>query len=291
MSCLCCLFVDFHIQSLTILLPLTETFDKDEEDDDFDPDASDLEDELEGLAEEAEEDEDLNEAFADLKMVETKKPAAAVKAPTTFQNFLMAAVYPVLAYKYMEDDRNRVTIEFLTPAREKTNFKCSLSSNGKELHLSTLVPRHFTSQARVMQVNGGENFNQNTHKATAFKEDVVKKVNAKFGQQDPIWSQPQVVPLPWPGEDDSIRVVQELFPDEEMSDRFFQQLEDNEQWISVLAVTVIKVETVVRQREDAVVRTFRSPNGRRRRRRGADDETVYEDSSGGGDDDLAGMQI
>ena len=88
-------------------------------------------------------------------------------------------------------------------------------------------------------------------------------------------------------------MVQELFPDEEMSDAFFNQLEDNEQWISVLAVTIVKVETVVRQREDAVVRTFRSPNARRRRRgrRGDDEETVYEDSSGGGDDDLAGMQI
>ena len=274
---------------------MSETFDNDDDDDAFDPDAaSDLDEELEELAEEAAEaeDNDLNKAFAGLKMVETKKPTV-VKEMTSFTNFLMRAVYPVLGYKYMEDDRNRVTIEFLTPAREKTNFKCSLSNNGKELHLSTRVPRHFTSQARVMQVNGGENFNANTHKATAFKEDVVKKVNAAYGQQDPIWSHPQVVPLPWVGEDDSIRVVQELFPDEEMSDAFFNQLEDNEQWISVLAVTIVKVETVVRQREDAVVRTFRSPNARRRRRgrRGDDEETVYEDSSGGGDDDLAGMQI
>lgn len=275
----------------------SERLDGDDDDEAFDPDASDLEDELEELAEEAAEaeaeDEDLNQAFEAMKVADTKKQPSAAKQSSTFQNFLMRAVYPVLGYKYMEDDRNRVTIEFLTPAREKTNFKCSLSNNGKELHLSTLVPRHFTSQARVMQVNGGENFNANTHKATAFKEDVVKKVNAAYGQQDPIWSLPQVVPLPWAGEDDSIRVVQELFPDEEMSDRFFNQLEDNEQWISVLAVTVVKVETVVRQREDAIVRTFRSPNARRRRRgrRGDDDETVYEDSSGGGDDDLAGMQI
>ena len=159
--------------------------------------------------------------------------------------------------------------------------------------LESIVDCLLTAAHSLLQVNGGHNFNANTHKATAFKEDVVKKVNAAYGQQDPIWSHPQIVPLPWAGEDDSIRVVQELFPDEEMSDAFYNQLEDNEQWISVLSVTIIKIETVVRQREDAVVRTFRSPNARRRRRgrRGEDEETVYEDSSGGGDEDLTGMQI
>ncbi|KAL3921421.1 MAG: hypothetical protein SGARI_006687, partial [Bacillariaceae sp.] len=98
--------------------------------------------------------------------------------------FNLGISFPYLMYTYKEDDRDRVTYDFLVVAQGQQQYRPSVPEGGTELHVGMVLPKFFIDRARLLDAKAGDqSFTANTHKVTAFA-DLVTKVEKSVGIDD-----------------------------------------------------------------------------------------------------------
>ena len=166
------------------------------------------------------------------------------------ETFWLGQACPYMFYDYIEDDQQKVAIDFLVPTVAKENFVLKMSPNGMELLMSIKMPLFFVDQTRLLTAHqSNRKFSKNSGKAIAFAE-CMKKIHAVYGGEDggspsEIVGPPQKIKLPFKCDAD-VTVDKETLnfdmDDEELKD----DLEGNEQFFQVLAV---ELESVVKPRK------------------------------------------
>ena len=98
--------------------------------------------------------------------------------------FSLQVQFPYLQYTYTEDERQRVTTDFLVIAQGEKLYRPFVPPGGSELHVGMVLPKFFIDKTRLIEAKAGDaSFTANTHKVTAFA-DVVAKVEKTAGIDD-----------------------------------------------------------------------------------------------------------
>ena len=221
--------------------------DEEEEDEDYELEADEDIDneELDGLFDDAEKEpvEAVQSSLASLsiskksaKMSARKEAASAVSG----SDFCMDFKYPYLIYQYTADGFNWVSVDFLVPTQSEDRFRLAVR-NGNILSLGTVVPQIFISEDRIQQAHeDDQDFNKNTHKATA-QSAICEKVGKAYENEhtDDIIGKPQLVKLPIEVEDDIANWECQLFASDELE---FQETIQADVYYNVLSVDLKSIE-------------------------------------------------
>ena len=98
--------------------------------------------------------------------------------------FSLDVKFPYLMYTYKEDDRDRVTYDFLVVAQAQDQYRPLVPAGGTELHIGMVLPKFFIDKTRLLDAKQGDAaFTGNTHKVTSF-QDIVEKVEKSVGIDD-----------------------------------------------------------------------------------------------------------
>ena len=195
----------------------------------------------------SEEEDDDDEQEDDFKEVDTKPPAQEKSSNHSFEDhtgnlsdklskmtvsnsnpFDLQVKFPYLMYTYKEDDRDRVTYDFLVVAQGQQLYRPSVPEGGTELHVGMVLPKFFIDRTRLLDAKAGDqSFTANTHKVTAFT-DLVAKVEKSVGIDDDnrdseafeFLAAPMKLKTPFPVEEEILEWEMQAFQsnDEEFTD-------------------------------------------------------------------------
>lgn len=247
--------------------PAKADIEEDEEDEDF------LVDEEEEEEEEESEppsnfnpQEATNSSTPDLLTKEVNKMSLSTK------KYSMDVSFPYLMYDYVEDGRERVTIDFLVFGTAKKNLRPAVASGGNELHLKVVIPEIFTVQSRMLVAGAEKNVTKNTHKATAFSK-LAAEVEKKHGDgssEEPIIGNPQRVKLPFACEEEIVDWEVQVFDNDDPD--FIDELGSEELYWFVLSIDLVSTTKAHNPKKKGTLRKFTSPS-----KKSANDENMAEE--------------
>ena len=178
------------------------------------------------------------------------------------ETYLLGHVCPYMYYDYIDDDQQKVAIDFLVTTVAKDNFILKMSPNGMELLMSVKLPLFFVDQTRLLAAHeNNRKFSENSGKAIAFSK-CMKKIqrahrSADGGSPTEIIGPAQRIKLPFKC-DANITVEKETL-NFDMDDKdLAQDLEGKEQFFQVLAIeldSVVKPRKVTTTKARRIIRT------------------------------------
>ena len=174
-------------------------------------------------------------------------------------SFSTGFAFPYILYKYVEDNRRKITIDFLVLGMHRSMYRPIISSDHKSLLLGVVVPAFFTDQNRLQLAHGlDDTFTEDTNKATAFQEVTATMTN-HLDAETPLIGAPQVVRLGHEVEEEIDSWELQAF---ENDDPRFTNLVGENQHFFVLTVDLFIAGKVKKQRKVGGMRILGSPNAR-----------------------------
>lgn len=137
------------------------------------------------------EDDDVNNLVDEIKDLNVDPDRQIVPM------FKMDFALPYIIHDYKEDMDNICTVDVLCCTYPKEYYIPDVIKGGLALQLRVRVPSFFTNESRILNANGGDGFNRNTHQAQAYKEQC-EAIDQHYGFVNTIFGDnPQVIPLPF----------------------------------------------------------------------------------------------
>ena len=225
----------------------TKTSDSSDDDTESDEDSASVKEDLKPPAKPAKKEEQgENYSFEDHLTEDFGKMSVASTTP-----FSLGVQFPYLLYSYKEDDRDRVTVDFLVVAQAQDAFRPVVPPGGTELHVGMALPKFFIDRTRLLEAKAGDaTFTINTNKATSFSA-VVEKVEASAGITDDnrdtesfeLLSTPMKVKLPFVCEEEIVEWEMQAFQNNDVD---FTDACAGLQYFFILTVTL---QSVVKKKE------------------------------------------
>jgi hypothetical protein len=120
-----------------------------------------------------------------------------LKVSSFFEAFSVNQTYPFTISTYAEKDDTMCDVSFYVASHPKDYFLPEVMDAGSTLGLSTRLPNFFRRSKRVLETNRRKpGFNENTSQAQGFMK-TCEGIDKCFGFKDVIFSDPQMIVLPF----------------------------------------------------------------------------------------------
>jgi hypothetical protein len=191
--------------------------------------------------------------------------------------FDMSFFFPYLMYSYIEDNHQRVTVDFLVHGMAKETFCPKVVDSGRCLQFDVVVPSFYVDENQLqIAYEDDESFNENTNKATAFKE-IAAAITNNLADEEPLFGEPQKVKVPFPCKDEVVNWELQIF---ENDDKSFMDdiMGGTNQYFFVLTVELQSALRVKNSKKKGALHLLGSPNRKFVEPEEEEDDSKMEDS-------------
>ena len=190
--------------------------------------------------------------------------------------FSMGFSFPYIMYKYVDENRRKITIDFLVFGVQKAFFKPKVVQDGRAIQVGVRIPDFFPDDWRLQVANtNSRSFNTNTNKATALREVVAKICDEQDDNQDGFIGPPQVIKLT--DKVDEEILYWEIHAFENDCAKMATKFAGNQQYFFILTIDLLVVERVKKVNRRGAMKVFASPIRRPRSGDSSSEEEEVED--------------